>query len=206
MRGLSSFTHQGYPEVVTRIIAVLAALFLFSTGYVGGALPASAHADLVGTNPVDGSVLESAPESITLSFNSNLLKSMAELAVSNSTGELIPGIVAESVQATASALWPADLPGDTYTVAFRIVSEDGHPVTGSFSFSYPDSVTDPQVTVMESLSPENSAVEPTSTSSGSAESESGSESKSGAMLSWVLGVIALALIVVGYFIWRKRSK
>jgi methionine-rich copper-binding protein CopC len=204
VRGLSSFTKQGYPEVMTRIIAVLASLFLFSTGLIGGALPASAHADLVSTDPVDGSVLESAPELITLSFNSNLLKSMAELAVSNSAGELIPGIVAESVQATASALWPADLPGDTYTIAYRIVSEDGHPVTGSFSFSYPDSVTDPQVTAMETPSPENSAVEPTSTSSGSAGSESKSES--GAMLGWVLGFIALALIVVGYFIWRKRSK
>ena len=201
VRGLSSFTQQGYPEVMTRIIAVLAALFLFSTGYVGGVLPASAHADLVGTNPVDGSVLESAPESITLSFNSNLLKSMAELAVSNSAGELIPGIVAESVQATASALWPANLPGDTYTIAYRIVSEDGHPVTGSFSFSYPDvESTSPSESV--SAEPQVSALETPAVEAQSTDSDS----NSGSMLVWVLGVIALALIVVGYFIWRKRSK
>lgn len=205
MRGLSSSTQQGYTEVMTRIFAVLASLFLFSTGLFGGALPASAHADLVSTDPVDGSVLERAPDSITLSFNSKVLDSMAELAVSNSAGELIPGIVAETVKTTATAVWPMDLPGDTYEVAYRIVSEDGHPVTGSFSFSYPDSVTEsisasevatevaePQVTTMETPSPENLAVEPTSTSSGS-------------MLGWVLGFLALALIVVGYFIWRKRS-
>lgn len=201
VRGLSSFTQQGYPEVMTRIIAVFAALFLFSTGYVVAALPASAHADLVGTNPVDESVLESAPESITLSFNSNLLNSMSELAVSNSAGELIPGIVAESVQATASALWPANLPGDTYTIAYRIVSEDGHPVTGSFSFSYPDAEsTSPSESV--SAEPQVSALETPAVEAQSTDSDS----ESGAMLGWVLGVIALALIVVGYFIWRKRSK
>jgi len=173
---------------VTKVIAVLASLFLFSTGFIGGAIPAFAHADLVGTYPVDGSVLESAPESITLSFNSKLLNSMAELAVTNSSGELIPGIIAESIETTASALWPADLPGDTYTVAYRIVSEDGHPVTGSMSFNYPASVS-------ESVSESAAAVQvPT---------ESGSES--GSMLGWVLGFLALALIVVGYFIWRKRS-
>ena len=185
---------------MTKIFAVLAAFFLFSTGFIGGALPASAHAELVGTDPVDGSVLESAPESITLSFNSKLLNSMAELAVTNSSGGMIPGIVAETMQTTASALWPADLPGDTYTVAFRIVSEDGHPITGSFSFSYPDSASDPQVSPIETPAVETPAVEPTPPASASADSESG------AILGWVLGFLALALIVVGYFIWRKRSK
>lgn len=173
---------------MTKVIAVLASFFLLSTGFIVGALPASAHAELVSTDPVDGSVLESAPESISLIFNSKILDSMVELAVSDSSGELIPGIVAESVQTTATALWPAALPGDTYTVAYRIVSEDGHPVTGSISFSYPESVPE--------LVSESAAAVQVSTESGS---------ESGAMLGWVLGFLALALVVVGYFIWRKRS-
>ena len=185
---------------MTKIIAAFASFILFSTGFVGGALPAFAHAELVGTNPVDESVLESAPESITLSFNSKLLNSMTELAVTNSSGELIPGIIADSIQTTASALWPADLPGDTYKVAYRIVSEDGHPITGSFSFSYPDSASDPQVSPIETPAVETPAVESTPPASASADSESG------AILGWLLGFLALALIVVGYFIWRKRSK
>ena len=192
---------------MTKIFAVLAAFFLFSTGFIGGASTAAAHADLVSTDPVDGSALESAPESISLIFNSKILDSMIELAVSNSSGELIPGIVAESVRATATALWPADLPGDTYTVAYRIVSEDGHPVTDSFSFNYPESVSESEVAT-EVAEPQASPLEtppaePTSPASASA--GSGSGSGSGSMLGWVLGLLALALIVVGYFIWRKRS-
>jgi methionine-rich copper-binding protein CopC len=194
---------------VTKTIAFFAALLLLSTSFISGAVPASAHADLVSTDPVDGAVLQSAPESITLSFNSKILDDMAELAVTNSVGELVTGIIAESAQTTATALWPVDLPGDTYKVAYRIVSEDGHPITGSFSFSYPasettspsDSVADstaaePQVSETQSPSEESTAAVPVSAES---------PSESGSVLVWVLGFLALALVVAGYFIWRKRS-
>ena len=30
--------------------------------------------------------------------------------------------------------WPADAPAGDYTVTYRITSDDGHPVTGAFSF------------------------------------------------------------------------
>ena len=198
---------------MTKTIAFFTALFLLSTGYVGAALPAFAHADLVSTDPVDGADLQSAPESITLSFNSKILEGLAELAVTNSVGELVTGVVAESAQTTATALWPVDLPGDTYKVAYRIVSEDGHPITGAFSFSYPASETnpasesapdspnaEPQVSAMQTPSEEPAPVVPVST-----ESSTESPSDSGSMLVWALGFIALALVVAGYFIWRKRS-
>jgi len=201
---------------VNKTIAFFAALFLLFAsyaGYVGVGVPASAHADLVSTDPVDGSVLQSAPESITLSFNSQILDGMAELAVTNSAGVLVTGVIAESAQTTATALWPVDLPGDSYKIAYRIVSEDGHPITGSFSFNYPTAETaspsespsesapdlttaEPEVSTMQTPSQESAPAVPTSAES---------PSESGSMLVWVLGFLALALVVAGYFIWRKRS-
>lgn len=194
---------------MNKTIAFFAALFLMSTSFIGAAVPASAHADLVSTDPADGAVLQGAPESITLNFNSKILEGLAELAVTNSVGELVTGIVAESAQTTTTALWPVDLPGDTYKVAYRIVSEDGHPITGAFSFSYPALETtapsesasaDPQVTAMQTPSAESAPAIPVSS-----ESSTESPSESGSMLVWVLGFLALALVVAGYFIWRKRS-
>lgn len=194
---------------MTKTIAFFAALFLLSTSFVGAAVPASAHADLVSTDPADGAVLQSAPESITLNFNSKILEGLAELAVTNSVGELVTGIVAESAQTTTTALWPVDLPGDTYKVAYRIVSEDGHPITGAFSFSYPALETtapsesasvEPEVSTTQTSSEESATAVPVST-----ESSTESPSESGSMLVWVLGFLALALVVAGYFIWRKRS-
>ncbi len=186
---------QRYPQRVTKASSFLAGLFLLSLSFLGGAVPASADAALVRTDPSDGALLENAPDSLTLSFNSTLLDGIAEVALSNSAGELVTGVIAESAGTDVIAFWPADLPGDTYKVAYRIVSEDGHPVTGSFSFSYPDAATvtaEPEVTTMDAPT-----AEPTTTEQ--------SETESSSMLVWVLGFVALALVVAGYFIWRKRS-
>lgn len=194
---------------MTKTIAFITALFLLCTSFIGAAGPASAHADLVSSDPVDGSVVESAPESITLNFNSAILDSTAELAVSNSAGELVNGIVTESVQTSATAVWPADLPGDTYTVAYRVVSEDGHPITGSFSFSYPAAETtsdSESAGASEVVEPQASAAQtPAEESATAVPASAESPSESGSTLIWVLGFLALALVVAGYFIWRKRS-
>ena len=194
---------------MTKSIAFLASLFLASVSFLGGALPASAHADLVGTDPVDGAVLEAAPKLLTLTFGEQLLEGTVEIAVTNSAGELVTGIVPESAQTTATALWPAGLPAGEYKVAYRVVSEDGHPVTGTFSFSYLDSASasatetasasasaEPEVTAMESSSAQPIPAAPASNDSAA---------DSGSLVVWVLGFLAVALVVAGYFIWRKRS-
>ena len=191
---------------MSTVTAVLSGFLLISLSVFGGAVSASAHADVVGTTPIDGAVLDSAPQSLTLSFNSTLLDGMVEVAVSNSAGELVSGIVAESVGTDAIVLWPVDLPGDTYQVSYRIVSQDGHPVTGSLRFSYPDpeaETAEPELTAEpEPAAMGDPIVEPETAAPRVAEkSSSGSESD----LVWVLSFLALALVVAGYFIWRKRS-
>ena len=187
------------------VTAILSSILLISLSVCGGAVSASAHTDVVETTPVDGAVLESAPQSLTLSFNSTLLDGMVEVAASNSDGELVFGVVAESVGTEVIVQWPADLPGDTYKVSYRIVSQDGHPVTGSLRFSYPNPETviaEPKITTMDDPTAEPETVEPeTAAPRVAKESPSGPESD----LMWVLGFLAIALVVTGYFIWRKRS-
>lgn len=184
---------------MTKTIAFIASLFLLSASLIAGAVPASAHADLVSTDPVDGAVLESAPESLTLTFNSTILSGMAELAVTNSAEKLVDGILVESAQTTVTALWPVSLPGDTYKVAYRIVSEDGHPITGTFSFSYPGLQT------TSTTGSGSESVLTAATAEPEVSSTQTSPSESGSVLPWVIGFIAVALATAGYFIWRKRS-
>ncbi len=188
---------------------------------MGSAQLASAHADLVSTSPVDGAALTEAPESLVLSFNSLVLDGMAEVAISDSAGELVAGVVAETVETEVLVSWPVDLPGDTYNVAYRIVSEDGHPVTGSFAFSYPETsipltaetaAEEPAIST-EPTPDQTSDVEVASEVTVDASSESSSESssepssgsESGSMIVWVVGFLVLAGVVASYFIWRKRS-
>jgi len=193
------------------VVSFLVGLLLVSVSFIGGAIPASAHADLTGTSPVDGAVLESEPESLTLSFNSRILDGMAKIAVTNSLDELVTGVVAESASTTVTALWPADLPGDTYVVAYRIVSEDGHPITGTFSFSYPDSQTvmaESDVTTVDipTVEPDQTALEQSvAESANNASTSSDSPSATRSLLVWALGFLALVAVAAGLFRWRRRS-
>jgi len=193
------------------VVSFLVGLLLVSVSFIGGAIPASAHADLTGTSPVDGAVLESEPESLTLSFNSRILDGMAKIAVTNSLDELVTGVVAESASTTVTALWPADLPGDTYVVAYRIVSEDGHPITGTFSFSYPDSQTvmaESDVTTVDipTVEPDQTALEQSvAESANNASTSSDSPAATRSLLVWALGFLALVAVAAGLFRWRRRS-
>ncbi|MFE9020078.1 copper resistance CopC/CopD family protein [Streptomyces sp. NPDC007808] len=105
---------------------------------LGGTGPASAHAALRGTDPGDGSVLKSAPRHLTLTFTESvgLLEDSFRVLDPDGrrlrTGEPQHGPGGGD---TARVSLPAKLDRGTYTVAWRVVSADSHPVSGAFTFS-----------------------------------------------------------------------
>ncbi|MGW4670296.1 copper resistance CopC/CopD family protein [Streptomyces sp. NPDC004324] len=115
------------------LLGTVLVLVLF--GGVGGA---SAHAALTGADPQDGSVLKTAPRQVTLTFTESiglLDDSFRVLDPGNRrvrTGE--PGH-ADGRSDTARVTLPEGLGTGTFTVAWRVVSADSHPVSGAFTFS-----------------------------------------------------------------------
>ncbi|MFF7887908.1 copper resistance CopC/CopD family protein [Streptomyces sp. NPDC020794] len=115
------------------LLGTVLVLLLF--GGVGGA---SAHAALTGTDPQDGSVLKTAPTEVTLSFSESiglLDDSFRVLDPDNRrvhTGD--PGHAGDRSD-TARVTLPKGLGTGTFTVAWRVVSADSHPVSGAFTFS-----------------------------------------------------------------------
>ncbi|MEV4784749.1 copper resistance protein CopC [Streptomyces tuirus] len=105
---------------------------------LAGAAPASAHAALRGTDPDDGSVLKQAPRHVTLTFTESvgLLDDSFRVFGPDQrrvhTGEATH---ADGRSDTARVGLPGKLAQGTYTVAWRVVSADSHPVSGAFSFS-----------------------------------------------------------------------
>jgi copper transport protein len=105
---------------------------------LGGAGSASAHAALRSTDPADGTVLKSAPRHLTLTFTESvglLDDSFRVLDPDNRrlrTGEPQHGPDGAD---TARLTLPKKLAQGTYTVAWRVVSADSHPVSGAFTFS-----------------------------------------------------------------------
>ncbi|MFJ3668083.1 copper resistance CopC/CopD family protein [Streptomyces sp. NPDC090106] len=105
---------------------------------LGGAGTASAHAALRSTDPGDGAVLKSAPRHITLTFTEGvglLDDSFRVLSPENERVRVSDPGHAPGRSDTARVTLPDGLGEGTFTVAWRVVSEDSHPVAGAFTFS-----------------------------------------------------------------------
>lgn len=110
------------------LVALLAVLF--------PATPAAAHARLVGSQPPGGATLAEPPAEVTLEFSERIEASFGGVQVFDPAGARVDAgdaqIAGTSVRV---ALQPLETPG-TYTVAFRIISGDSHPVESRFAFVY----------------------------------------------------------------------
>lgn len=109
--------------------AILAALVLVLTG----ASPASAHTVLVSSDPVEGSRVRGVPSQVTLTFSEQI--ALAAFVVVTGPGERRVGSPEAEVSGRQVRQRVPDAGPGTYRVAYRVVSVDGHPVTGELVFS-----------------------------------------------------------------------
>lgn len=99
---------------------------------------AFAHAALESTTPAKGAVVAQSTNKVVMQFGEELLvlegKSPNSIIVSDSHGKKVStGRVAISGTKISIALKAPLNPGK-YTVKYRVVSADGHVVSGSYSF------------------------------------------------------------------------
>lgn len=117
----------------TRTVAA-ALLLLAATLVLLVAPPASAHDVLGGSSPAAGSTVTVAPVEVRLTFAEPPTAPGLGMAVTGPDGTSVatgaPRVEANEV---TQALVPLTRSG-TYTVAYRVVSADGHPVSGTFTF------------------------------------------------------------------------
>jgi copper transport protein len=100
---------------------------------VGLAGEASAHASLAFAEPRDGTVLAQAPKTVQLRFNENVTAGAVNLI--DAAGKLRNDAVVDAKGEAINVTLPPGLPEGTQIVSYRVISEDGHPVTGSVTFS-----------------------------------------------------------------------
>ena len=117
-------------DVVPKLIAVF---LVAACVLLAGRLPADAHASLVSTDPADGSTIATPPPSVELTFSDDLDAGfVAVLAPDGSkVGTSEPRLSGTKMTADLQESHQAG----RYTVAYRVLSVDGHPVTGQFTFT-----------------------------------------------------------------------
>ena len=140
--------HRNIALAATAAMVFLLSVLMAPTG--------SAHADLQVSTPEDGESLEVAPEEIRLTFSEELFEELVEISILDAAGDLYSTIGVEQTPPPGTDVifpWPPQAPPGEYSIAYRVVSADGHPVTGTVSFSY------------AATAPEPSALEPSSSDS-----------------------------------------
>lgn len=114
---------------------VLGFLVLVLVGSVAGAPPALAHSQLVSATPIDGAELDSSPGLVTLTFNEPVREKYSAVQVTGPEGGTWQvGELTQSASTLSQELGPLG-PAGVYTVDWRAVSGDGHPVAGTFTFT-----------------------------------------------------------------------
>lgn len=159
-------------------------LFLISLVLVPTA--AAAHSNLVETNPADGAVLEKLPAEATVTLGEAPKKADVVLEAPDGTVHKLQTQVADT---TITAELPSTGPRGDYALSYRVVSADGHPVTGSATFT----VTTGSAPVATTPSPAGAA--PTAATDGS---ESGWSSLA------LAGGAALVALAAGLLFWLMR--
>jgi hypothetical protein len=120
---------------VTALLRATALALLCGLALLLGGGVASAHTRLLSSDPADGSVLEAGPTSVTLTFNEAMQPGFSTVTVIGPDGAAYQSgeVRADggAVTTDVAALGPAG----RYEIGYRVISADGHPVTGSVSFT-----------------------------------------------------------------------
>ncbi|SDM13505.1 copper resistance CopC family protein [Microbacterium azadirachtae] len=177
-----------------RLTALAAAVGVGTVLAVSGAAAASAHDTLDGTDPAQGSTVTSL-SAVSLTFSADPLgtdgatviqligpdKKYYETACPDLNGPVVSSPV---------ALGPAG----TYEVLWRVVSSDGHPISGSYTFTYaPDGTATPAAAGSAKPVCGPAASESTEAPTASASADAGL---------WIgLGIGAVVLVGVGVGAW-----
>lgn len=122
-------------RLVTALLAAVAAVLL-------GTGTAFAHTDLVSSDPADGTTLDALPGTITLTFGETLQGPTAKVGVL--VGDRGPVQVDATVSGATVTVDTAAGPiagllsdggSGKWAISFQVVSEDGHPVDGTLTFT-----------------------------------------------------------------------
>lgn len=179
---------------------------------------ALAHDRLVSSDPADGSSVETSPTAVTLTFSDTPLSVSPVVRVTGSDGQTVFDGAPTIVDTQATATLERPLPAGTATVEWRVVSADGHPIEGSFTFEVLQA-TQPSAAPTVSPSSESAAAASPAASSGTTEQSTVAEpsasataeaaSTGGGLSPAVIALIAVPVVVVlgvaAWFLLRRRG-
>lgn len=181
------------------LLATIACLFLFGN-------QALAHTGLESSNPANGSTVTEQLKEITLSFESKI-EQTSSFELKNANNEVFPinnlNVSESSMTGSVDQLNNGD-----YTIVWKIIGADGHPIQGEVAFTLnapivDDTTVEEEVTETEiEETTKQETTEPETTSNVSATTDTKDSSNKG-----TIGiVVVLVLVLAGSAWWMARRK
>lgn len=188
---------------------------------LSGPLPARAHDALVQSSPAADSVVTSTPTEVSMTYSGELFDASSSVAVEviDSSGANVAAAAPVVTDTTVTQPVEPVTASGVVTVRWRVVSSDGHPISGEYAFMVdvpvapsPPSEPEPSVTATASDGPELSpATSPTTRPNTTDTVADAQDPQNGIGLPLlvtgagvvVLGVAALVLLLTGR--WRRQQ-
>ncbi|MGC5054417.1 copper resistance CopC family protein [Micromonospora sp. DT48] len=185
---------------------LLAATLTTVTLLLVPAVPAAAHNTLKSATPPKNAQLTSLPKEITLEFMQELNPAYTTITLSDAAQQKVstsePAVTGTKGTITIDQV----LTNGTYTVAYRVVSADGHPVQGSYQFTVADPTASPDAAASATTAPTAapSTTPSSSTAASSAVAARDTDDGPGAPLLIGGAILAAMIIAAGTVVVARR--
>lgn len=151
---------------------------------------AQAHDVIESSNPANGATVAAVPASVQLTFDHTPIAIGTEIQVKDASGTNQSDGAAQVVDNKVTQAIKPGAPAGTYTVVWRVVSSDSHPIEGTFTFT---------ATSGGSGSP---SANDSPTQSSTAAPATGSEFSLPAWAVIAAVLVLAAIVALGYFVRR----
>lgn len=195
--------------MIRRFTAVIATALMALFVVLGTSTMASAHSDTFQSVPANDAVVTTPVVELQFTFVEAVQQEFApEVSLVNSDGA-VAELGAPTFDVTGATMTvpvvAGALPNGSYTASYRIVSQDGHPASGSIAFTVEGSDADP---LSEAVPAEEEAVvteadEELMVTSSGAEGDNGQLQL--ALGLGAAGAVALAAVLVIVALRRRRN-
>ena len=181
---------------------------------LGAAGPASAHTDLVGSNPASMARVATPPERVVLRFSEAVDPQLATviLTVHDQEAQRVPTRIGDDPRVLLAEVPAATVDAGPWRVDYRVTSVDGHPIQGRLEF------------VVENLASESSGeTQGSGSSPDQSEIERRADAESGATSqvtsppvpgedapAWLMLLVAVVMLspvvaILTWSLWRHRK-
>ena len=186
----------------SRLPLLLAALLVAFAVLVAPASPARAHDQLIGSDPAAGAQLDALPAALTLTFSGAIAtdEGASVVEVTDASGaSLTDGTPSAQDNVLTQPL--AGAVSGAVKVLWKVVSSDGHPISGEFSFTVagapaPSESAEPIPTATDNAT---SPMETTTAEPGPAPAKTDATP-------WLVGGLVLLALGIGALIYSLASR